>query len=428
MAFILFGLLLFLLVFTVPVGVSMLVSVFACIGISDKAAFLQMVVQRMFVAMDSFSNAAVPCFILAGTLMEYGGISKRLISFVGSLLGWLPGRLSCITVGGAAFFGAISGSNAATVSAIGGIMIPQMKKAGYSADECAAVAASAGTLGVIVPPSVPMIIYAITASVSTSAMFIGGIMPGVILATVLICLNVYRHRHIEPSQKTGLTLRQFLLSFKEAFLALMMPVIIMGGIYGGICTPTEAAAISCFYAFVVSVFIYQELRLKDLPRILVRSAQVTAMIMFVVAACSPFQWYMTTTGITKLLSAAIIETFHNPYVILFIVNIVMLVMGCFLETSAIILLITPVFLPVIIALGMDPVWFGVIMIINTSIGMITPPMALNCFVASGISGVSLEEVSKKIIVFLLFEIAVLLVLTYMPDLVLWIPRMTGYNG
>jgi C4-dicarboxylate transporter DctM subunit len=428
MAFILFGLLIFLLLLTIPVGVSMLVSVLMCIGISGKTAFLQMVVQRMFVAMDSFPIAAVPCFILAGTLMEYGGISKRLISFVGSLLGWLPGRLSCITVGGAAFFGAISGSNAATVSAIGGIMIPQMKKIGYPADECAAITAAAGTLGVIIPPSVPMIVYAITASVSTSAMFMGGIMPGAILAIVLICINIYRNRYLEPAQETGLTLRKFLVSFKEAFLALMMPVIIIGGIYGGICTPTEAAAVSCFYAFIVSAFIYRELRLKDVPRILVRSAQVTAMIMLVVAACSPFQWYMTTTGITQRLSVAIIETFQSPYVILFVVNIVMLVMGCFLETSAIILLITPVILPVIVALGMDPVWFGVIMIINTSIGMITPPMALNCFVASGIAGVSLEEVSKKISIYLIFEILVLLFLTYMPAITLWIPRMTGYNG
>jgi C4-dicarboxylate transporter DctM subunit len=428
MAFILFGFLIFLLIFTIPVGVSMLVSVLTCIGISGNTAFLQMVVQRMFVAMDSFSNAAVPCFILAGTLMEYGGISKRLISFVGSLLGWLPGRLSCITVGGAAFFGAISGSNAATVSAIGGIMIPQMKKVGYPVVECAAIAASAGTLGVIIPPSVPMIIYAITASVSTSAMFMGGIAPGVILATVLICLNSYRFRNFEPAQKTGLTLRQFLTSFKEAFLALMMPVIIMGGIYGGICTPTEAAAISCLYAFIVSAFVYRELKLKDVPRILTRSAQVTAMIMLVVAACSPFQWYMTTTGITQRLSMAIIEIFNNPYAILLAVNIIMLIMGCFLETSAIILLVTPVFLPVIIALGMDPVWFGVIMIVNTSIGMITPPMALNCFVASGIAGVSLEDVSRKIGIYFIFEILVLLLLTYMPDISLWIPRMTGYNG
>ncbi len=428
MAVLLFGILIVLLLLTIPVGVSMLIAVLSCIGLDGNTNFLQMVVQRMFVAMDSFSNAAVPCFILAGTLMEYGGISKRLIAFVGSLLGWLPGRLSCITVGGAAFFGAISGSNAATVSAIGGIMIPQMQREGYPEVESAAIAASAGTLGVIIPPSVPMIIYAITASVSTSAMFMGGIMPGLILAAVLICLNVWRCRKYEPARATGVTPRDFLTSFREAFLALLMPVIIMGGIYGGVCTPTEAAAISCLYAFIVSAFVYRELKLRDLPRILVRAAQVTAMIMLVVAACSPFQWYMTTTGIAQRISLAIIDTFSSPMIILLLMNAIMLFMGCFLETSAIILLITPVFLPVIVALGLDPVWFGVVMIVNTSIGMITPPMALNCFVASGIAGVPLEQVSKKIVIYLAFEIMVLLLLTYLPDVTLWIPRMTGYNG
>ncbi len=428
MAVLLFGILIALLLLTIPVGASMLISVIACIGMEGKLNYLQMVVQRMFVAMDSFSNAAVPCFILAGTLMEYGGISKRLVAFVGSLLNWLPGRLSCITVGGAAFFGAISGSNAATVSAIGGIMIPQMRKVGYPADESAAVAASAGTLGVIIPPSVPMIIYAITASVSTSAMFMGGILPGIILAAALILTNMWRCRSFEPPQPIRFNGLELLKSFREAFLALLMPVIIMGGIYGGVCTPTESAAISCLYAFIVSAFVYRELKVRDIPGILVRSARVTAMIMLVVAACSPFQWFMTTTGITQRVSMAIINSFDGAIVILLLMNVIMLFMGCFLETSAIILLVTPVFLPVIVALGLDPIWFGVVMIINTSLGMITPPMALNCFVASGIAKVSLESISKKIVAYLVVELAVLALLTYVPTLVLYIPRLTGYNG
>ncbi|WP_101909185.1 TRAP transporter large permease [Marasmitruncus massiliensis] len=412
----------------VPIAVALIIAVFQCVWVGGNFAYFQMIVQRLFISLDSFSNAAVPFFILAGNLMEYGGISKRLIGFVRSLLGKVPASLSCITVGGAAFFGAISGSNAATVSAIGGIMIPQMQEEGYPPEEAAAVAASAGTLGVIIPPSVTMIIYAITTSTSVSALFMGGIVPGLVLAAVLIVTNILRCRKFEPARNVQITPKMLWISFKDAFFALLMPVIILGGIYGGVCTPTEAAAVSCLYAFIVSLFIYKELRLRDIPVILVKSAQTTAMIMIVVAASSPFQWLMTSNGIATAISNAVLSTLSSKIVILLFINVILLFLGCFLESSAIILLIAPVMLPIILSLGLDPVWFGIIMIVNTSIGMITPPLAVNLFVASGIAKVKVEEVSRKILVYLAVEIGVLLIFTYLPDMVLWLPRLTGYRG
>lgn len=424
----LFGILMACLVFGIPIAVALLTAVFQCVLAGGNFAYFQMIVQRMFIAMDSVSNAAVPFFILAGNLMEYGGISKRLIGFVRILMKKVSASLSCITVGGAAFFGAISGSNAATVSAIGGIMVPQMQEEGYPSDEAAAVAASAGTLGVIIPPSVPMIIYAITTSASVSALFLGGVVPGLMIAAVLIGLNIVRCTKYDPPKKEPVSGRELWTAFKEAIWALLMPVIILGGIYGGFCTPTEAAAVSVVYSFAVSLFVYKELKLKDIPGILVKSAQTTAYILIVVAASSPFQWFMTSTGIVQMISTGVLSIFSSKIVILLIINTILLFLGCFLETSAIILLVAPVILPIVVSLGLDPVWLGIIMIVNTSIGMITPPMALNLFVSSGIAKVRVEDVSRKIIPYLVMEILVLLVITYIPAVVLWLPRLTGYRG
>lgn len=375
----LFGILMVCLVFGIPIAVALLTAVFQCVLAGGNFAYFQMIVQRMFIAMDSVSNAAVPFFILAGNLMEYGGISKRLIGFVRILMKKIPASLSCITVGGAAFFGAISGSNAATVSAIGGIMVPQMQEEGYPSDEAAAVAASAGTLGVIIPPQ---------------------------------CSYDYlRHYHICICVSP--------VSWRRG-----------SGAYdcGGFCTPTEAAAVSVVYSFAVSLFVYKELKLKDIPGILVKSAQTTAYILIVVAASSPFQWFMTSTGIVQMISTGVLSVFSSKIVILLIINTILLFLGCFLETSAIILLVAPVILPIVVSLGLDPVWLGIIMIVNTSIGMITPPMALNLFVSSGIAKVRVEDVSRKIIPYLVMEILVLLVITYIPAVVLWLPRLTGYRG
>lgn len=427
-AVILFGILIIALLCDIPIAHSLLLAVLCSIAIDGSSAFYQMVTQRMFVATDSFSTAAVPFFILAGNLMERGGISQRLVNFCRLILGKMPARSAAITVGGSAFFGAISGSNAATVAAMGGVMIPKMIESGYPADDASAVAASAGTLGVVIPPSVPMIVYAITTSASVSALFLGGVIPGLLIAFVLILVNIIRCRGYEPKVHEKITGKVIWNVFKDAIWALLMPIIILGGIYGGICTPTEAAAVSCAYSLFVSMEVYKELKPKQLPEIFTKSAVTTAAILIVVAASSPFQWYMTSTGIAQTVSNAVLTTFDSRIIILLLINIILLFLGCFLETSAIILLIAPVTLPIIKALGLDPVWYGIIMVVNTSIGMITPPMALNMFVASGISKASISDISKKIIPYLLAEIGVLLLITYIPNIVMWLPYASGYTG
>jgi C4-dicarboxylate transporter DctM subunit len=405
-----------------------LLAVVLCILASDKLTFLNMIVPRMFIAVDNFAYAAIPFFIFTGNMMERGGISKRLVIFARTLLGRSPASLSSITVAASGFFGAISGSNAATVAAIGGLMIPSMEKEGYPKDVAAAVAASAGTLGVVIPPSVPMVTYAITASVSVTTMFIAGIIPGLLLLLALIGVNIVKCANYETNKPAWPTARVIWQSFRDAFLALMMPVIIIGGIYGGIFTPTEAAAVACAYALFVSLCVYREIGLKEVVETLIKSAITSSAILFVIAASSPFQWYMTSTGMAQAIATGIMSMVNSEIFILLLINIVLLFLGCFLETTAIILLITPVLLPIANLIGYDPICLGLIMVVNTSIGMITPPMALNLFVASGIAKVSMESVSRRILPYLAVEVAVLLTLTYASSLILWLPRLMGYSG
>ena len=428
MTALLFGILFVFLFLNFNIGISLIMAVVCCIYIGENTTYVNMVIPRMFTSVDNFSYAAIPFFILAGNLMEVGGISKRLINFVKVLLGWMPASTANITVGASAFFGAISGSNAATVAAIGGLMIPSMEEEGYPKEQAAAVAASAGTLGVVIPPSVPMVTYAITASVSVTMMFMSGILPGLLLACVIVAVNLCICSKYEKGKHLGHFTRRFVSGFKEAFLALLMPLIILGGIYGGLCTPTEAAAIACLYALIVSVFIYHEVKISQLAKIFEKSAITSAVIIFVISASSPFQWFMTSTNMAQQIASAIVSQITNPLVIIFLMNIVLLFLGCFLETTAIILLIAPVFLPIAEAIGLDPVCLGLIMVVNTSLGMITPPLAVNLFVASGIARISIEKISRKIVPYLCAEVAALLVISYFPDFVLFLPRLIGYTG
>ena len=261
---ILFGILFLMLILGVPIAICLGIAVCVAITASGNYNLFPAVAQRMFTQADNFTLMAVPFFILAGNIMEKGGISERLINFIEILLRKLPGRLSCITVVASAFFGAISGSNPATVAAIGGITVPRMRQKGYPDDVAAAVAASSGTLGVVIPPSIPMVTYAVTASVSVGTMFLAGIVPGILLAVVLVGTNIFLCRKYDSAETGSVSLKQVLVSFREAILAIFMPVIILGGIYGGLFTPTESAAVACVYAFIISVFVYKELNESSL--------------------------------------------------------------------------------------------------------------------------------------------------------------------
>ncbi len=411
---ILFGILFILLFLGVPIAICLGIAAAATMALTGNMQYLAAVPTRMFTQLDNTTLMAVPFFILAGNIMAEGGISDRLIGFFELLLKRLPGRLACISVVASGFFGAISGSNPATVAAIGGITAPRMIQKGYPPEKAAAIAASSGTLGVVIPPSIPMVTYAVTASVSIISMFEAGWVPGIMLILGLCIANAIMCKKYDSVDTTKYPAKTYLIRFKDAFLALLMPVIILGGIYGGIFTPTESAAVACIYALIVSCFVFKELNLKQLYKIFKDSCISSAVVLFVVGMSAPFAWFMTSENIPTMISTAVMSTFSNKFVILLAMNLLLLFLGCFLETQSIILLVTPILLPMATALGVSPVALGLIIIVNTSIGMITPPMAVNLFVATGICKTTIGAVSKKIVPYLLLEFGLLLLYTYIP--------------
>ena len=410
----LFGVLFLLLFLGVPIGTCLGVAAAVTMYATGNTQYLNAVVTRLFTQVDNFVLMAVPFFILAGNIMAEGGISKRLIAFFEIVLKAVPGRLAVISVVASAFFGAISGSNPATVAAIGGITAPRMLEKGYPKDKVAAIAASAGTLGVVIPPSIPMVTYAVTADQSILSMFKAGWIPGIMLAVALSVTNIITCHEYDSIDRTKYTAKDYLVRFKDALLALLMPVIILGGIYAGIFTPTESASVACVYALLVSAVVYHELTVKILYKIFLDSAISAACVLFVVAMSAPFAWFMTSENVPNVICNAALSLFSNRFVMLLVINVLLLFLGCFLETQSIILLVTPILLPLCSFLGISPVALGLIIIVNTSIGMITPPMAVNLFVAAGITKSSIGGVSKKIILYLLVEVATLLLYTYIP--------------
>ncbi len=410
----LFGILFLLLFLGVPIGTCLGVAAAVTMFATGNNQYLNAVVTRLFTQVDNFVLMAVPFFILAGNIMAEGGISKRLIAFFEIVLKAVPGRLAVISVVASAFFGAISGSNPATVAAIGGITAPRMLEKGYPKDKVAAIAASAGTLGVVIPPSIPMVTYAVTADQSILSMFKAGWIPGIMLAVALSVTNIITCHEYDSIDRTKYSAKDYLIRFKDALLALLMPVIILGGIYAGIFTPTESASVACIYALLVSAVVYHELTLKILYKIFLDSAVSAACVLFVVAMSAPFAWFMTSENVPNIICNAALSLFSNRFVMLLVINVLLLFLGCFLETQSIILLVTPILLPLCSFLGISPVALGLIIIVNTSIGMITPPMAVNLFVAAGITKSTIGGVSKKIILYLLVEMATLLLYTYIP--------------
>ena len=419
----LFGVLLVMLILGVPIALSMGLASLTALNLGQTATSNLVLVQRMFTALDSFPFMAIPFFILAGDLMQTGGISTRLINFLKLVLNRVPARLAVIDIVGSGFFGAISGSNPATVAAIGGILVPEMKKAGYPADKAGAIAASGGTLGVIIPPSISMVTYSLVASVSIGDMFLGGIVPGALLCLALTTVCICTCYRIEKRITERVPWLSLLKAFWDALAALMMPVIILGGIYGQFCTPTEAAAVACVYAYLISAVAYRELKLRDMAKVLSKAAINTSIVLLTVAMAAPFSWLMTSQNIPPKIMQALLDLVSNKYAIFLIMNTTLLFLGCFLETQSIILLMTPILLPIAKQFGLDPIALGLIVVINTSIGMITPPMAVNLFVASSISGASVESISRRILPFLAAAAGMLILFTYVPEILTFLPNL-----
>ncbi|GCL74045.1 TRAP transporter large permease [Paenibacillus naphthalenovorans] len=414
--------LLILLLLSVPVALSLgLASTIAVL--SDGNMPLLVLVQRMFAALDVFPLMAIPFFILAGSLMETGGISRRLVNLANSLVGGMTGGLAVVTVVTAMFFSAISGSSAATTAAIGSILIPAMVQRGYDIRFASATQAVSGELGVIIPPSIPMILFGISAGVSIGDLFLAGFIPGIMISFSLILTCWFIAKRKGYKGKSGITMAMKVQAFKEALLALLMPVIILGGIYGGLFTPTEASVVAVAYAFIVGVFIYKEVKWKDLVNIFAKSSITTAIIMVIIANAGMFGWILTREQIPQQIGEFFTSISSSPIVFLFLVNLLLWFVGMFFETSAAIIILAPLLTPVAVALGIDPVHFGMIMIVNLAMGMVTPPVGVNLFVACQIAGIRLEQIMRPLVPFLFVLVVDILIITYVPKISLLLPQL-----
>ncbi len=384
---------------------------------------LLLIPKQMFSGTDSFPLLAVPFFILAGNLMNIGGITKRLIHFCNILLGYVRGGLALVNVIASMFFAGITGAAVADTSALGSILIPAMAREKYDRDFSAAVTAASSTVGPIIPPSIPMVILGTVGELSIGALFLAGVIPGILVGLSLLVVSyVISVRRDYPKEKMR-SLKEFFIGLKDALLALLMPAIIMGGILGGIFTPTEAAVVAVFYAFLVSFFVYREARWTDLPKVLIDSVVLTSIIMFVIANSAVFGWLLANHQVPQTVAQTLLSITTDKWVLLLLINLFLLFVGTFMETTASLIILTPILLPLAVKVGIDPIHFGLVMVLNLVIGLITPPLGVCLFIASSIAQISLEQISKSILPFLLAAIAVLFIVTYLPELVLWLPRM-----
>jgi len=370
--------------------------------------------QRMFAGCDSFPFVAVPFFILAGDLLSQGKMSEKLVQFADSILGFFKGGLWLVAVLASAFFAAISGSSAATTAAVGTPLIPELKKKGYDSAKSAALIASGGCIGVIIPPSIPLVLYAVLADQSVASLFLNGFFPGILMAVSLSSIAIYTAHKNNYPKGSEFEIKNIWKCFKEAIWGIIMPLIILGGIFSGYFTPTEAAVIAVDYALLVSVFIYKDMKLKDIFRVITNSAITMSTIMFIIATSATLGWIMANWQIPSQIATALLSLSDNKYVLLFLITIVVLIAGVFMETASALVLLTPVFLPLVTQLGINLVHFGIILIFGFAIGMITPPVAICLYVASTVSNISIEKISKEVLPYLIALIIVLLLYAYLP--------------
>ena len=418
-----------LMLLGVPVAFGILSSGIVYLYLNNMKMLL--VAQRLVFGLNSFTLLAVPLFILVGNLMNFGGISKRLTDWAKSLLGWLPGGFGIVTVFSCAIFAALTGSGPATVAAIGSIMLPSMLKAGYTRETSAGLVASAGALGPIIPPSIPMIIYGVTMNLSIPAMFMGGVVPGLVIACALSAVNVvfaYKNPEILKYAETmKFDFKESLRLFWEALGALGLPILILGGIYGGIFTPTESAAIGVVYALVLG-FALGELKVSQLPKILIDSLKTSTMVNFIIAAASLFSWVIAKSQVGVTISNGFINLVNGSQVMyLLILVLVLLVVGCLMDNVAATLILAPILIPVGIQLGCNELHLGLLFSICLVIGFVTPPFGYNLFTAISISGLNFKQIVKGSLPFLLTEITLLFVFAFFPGICTWLPRLMGYN-
>jgi C4-dicarboxylate transporter DctM subunit len=378
---------------------------------------------KLFETSEHFTLLAIPFFILSGAFMTTGGVAKRMVAFAIACIGHLRGGLAMASVLACMLFAAVSGSSPATVVAVGSIVIAGMIKAGYSKEFAAGVICNAGTLGILIPPSIVMVVYGAATETSVGKLFMAGVLPGIVLGLMLMAGIYVRARMIDLPRQPKATLREIVVAGRESLWGMLLLVIILGGIYGGIFTPTEAAAVAAVYAFVVAVFVYRDIGMTKVPHVLVDASRVTVMLMFIVANALLFAHVLTTERIPQVIAEQILAWGMPPWAFLIVVNLLLLVAGMFMEPTGIVLILAPILFPIAMQLGIDPVHLGIIMVVNLEIGMVTPPIGLNLFVTAGITRMSIGEVVGAALPWLTILLVFLVIVTYVPVLTLVLPNL-----
>lgn len=408
---------------TVPIGIAIGMSVITYL-LAFGTQPLSYVASNMFTSCDSFPLMAIPFFVLAGSLMEGGGLSKRLVNFAESLVGHFTGGFAIVTIVTCMFFGAISGSAPATVAAIGVVMIPAMIEKGYSREFSVALIAASGCLGVIVPPSIPMVMYGVATGASVGKLFMGGFGPALVVGGILIVLSLYicNKRGFKGSGNK-FSIKKVIIEFKNAVWALFVPIIILGGIYGGIFTPTESAVVAVIYGLIAGIFIYRELTLKKIVDCLINSSITVGTVLIIVGTGTTLGKILTIERVPEMIANWMLGISDSPIIILLVINLFLLVVGCVMDTTAAMLILAPILFPIAAACGVDLIHFGLIMVVNLAIGFVTPPVGVNLFVASGIGNLEFGKLSKAIVPFIIALFIAQLIITYVPSLTTWLPSV-----
>ena len=423
-ALIIFGLLLVLMLTGMPISISLGLTVLTFLFTMTDVP-IEAVALKLFTGIEKFEIMAIPFFILAGNFLTHGGVARRMINFASSMVGHWHGGLGLAGVVACALFAAVSGSSPATVVAIGSILLPAMVKQGFPNSFGAGVITTSGALGILIPPSIVMVMYSVATNTSVGQLFMAGVIPGLMLATLLGLTTWYRARKFGYPRLPKASFRQRLHAFRESMWGLFLIVVVIGGIYTGIFTPTEAAAMSAVYAFIVAVFIYKDLTLKQVPKVLLDSASMSAMLLYIITNAVLFSFLMTSEGIPQAMAGSLIDAGLGPIAFLLVVNIILLLAGNVMEPSSIVLIFAPILFPVAVALGIDPVHFGILIVVNMEVGMCHPPVGLNLYVASGITKMGITELTVAVWPWLLTMLAFLVLVTYVPMISLWLPRTLG---
>lgn len=407
-----------LFILGVPIAVAIGLASVIGIELNDRMPLL-LVAQRMFTGIDSFPLMAIPLFILAGNLMSAGGISVRLVELAKSLVGGLQGGLACSCVLTCMLFASVSGSSVATTFAIGAILIPAMVRHNYPTPLAASIQASSAELGVLIPPSIPLILYGVSTDTSIGKLFIAGLGPGLVVAVSLMALVLVICRVRGIGKDDGRDRARPAAALWSALPALLVPVVILGGIYSGVFTPTEASAVAVAAALIVGMGLYRELKLRDLPEILKKTVISTSAIMIIISAAALFSFLITRSGLPNEIAAWFQEVFDNKLAFLLAINILLLLVGMFIETSAAILVLAPILTPIAVVYGVDPVHFGLIIVVNLALGMITPPLGVNLFAACSVANLRVEKIIPQLVWFVLTVFVALMIITYVPAISLW---------